>query len=583
MRAKQTSRLLKGQLIRKMTRKSVHIAWMAVLLMLAVKASGQDTPTSEYVTPVMDSAYIGILCDSSWNNMQDNRHDLSLKQAERALTLAESRDLQALKSRAVILAAYGYHNTHQHEQAENYYRWYMQLQDEMGEPYDTFYLPLNIAKCYTHLGRTPEAIEYYEIAYDHLDPDNQTHYFEYYWSLSFFFYTQRIYDRSVDLRHKVHEVALATGDSLKILKSLNSLGFGYNAASENDSAIVYLEQAALLSEQVGDRFQEWSAKACLGICHIMEERYALGIALLEEAQPIGLEYGEDLCCGNGAFLAEAYVAVGQMSDAYDHMRTARRQLPNIEDHIDKQNVLLALYRTYDRLGDSDAALDMLERLNEVEDEIDTRSYQAQVAELDVRAKTRDLLQQIFEKDSTIERQSTRLQNLGTWLILLLVTVVIVSAGWWFTIRNRASLRRKYVNEIERLSLLAETVSTNAPMTDMERIEQAIMEQMGNSALRISDISASLNFSQRRINRAVRSHSGMTPVQLITTLRIQKAKQLLAHSSMNVAEIAYQVGYNDPAYFTNVFKKRAGISPTGWRKQQDDGVKPSVNSPLSETH
>lgn len=56
----------------------------------------------------------------------------------------------------------------------------------------------------------------------------------------------------------------------------------------------------------------------------------------------------------------------------------------------------------------------------------------------------------------------------------------------------------------------------------------------------------------------------SPKNYINTLRIKKAKELLQLSKMSISEIAYEVGFNDPLYFTRLFKKKVGTSPTSFR-------------------
>ena len=52
--------------------------------------------------------------------------------------------------------------------------------------------------------------------------------------------------------------------------------------------------------------------------------------------------------------------------------------------------------------------------------------------------------------------------------------------------------------------------------------------------------------------------------------ISKAKELLSTSSMRTSEIAYAVGYNDPHYFSYLFKKNTGLSPRDFRKDDKIG-------------
>ncbi|THF82135.1 helix-turn-helix domain-containing protein [Cohnella fermenti] len=59
-------------------------------------------------------------------------------------------------------------------------------------------------------------------------------------------------------------------------------------------------------------------------------------------------------------------------------------------------------------------------------------------------------------------------------------------------------------------------------------------------------------------------AGCTASQYITATRIEKAKQLLRSSDMNVSEIAREVGFQDPLYFSRVFSSREGMPPREYR-------------------
>jgi AraC-like DNA-binding protein len=60
------------------------------------------------------------------------------------------------------------------------------------------------------------------------------------------------------------------------------------------------------------------------------------------------------------------------------------------------------------------------------------------------------------------------------------------------------------------------------------------------------------------------HTGCTPMQFITQVRLEKARQMLRETNKPVAEIAREVGFRDPLYFTRVFSQEVGMSPREYR-------------------
>ena len=60
--------------------------------------------------------------------------------------------------------------------------------------------------------------------------------------------------------------------------------------------------------------------------------------------------------------------------------------------------------------------------------------------------------------------------------------------------------------------------------------------------------------------------GVTFTEYLTELRMNKAKELLRTTQMRSSDIAYAVGYNDPHYFSYLFKKHTGMTPRDFRKE-----------------
>lgn len=75
----------------------------------------------------------------------------------------------------------------------------------------------------------------------------------------------------------------------------------------------------------------------------------------------------------------------------------------------------------------------------------------------------------------------------------------------------------------------------------------------------------LNISEVYLNEAIRAMTGMNTGSFIRAQVVLNAKRLLVHTSRTVSEIAASLGYDDVSYFSRLFKREAGMTPTDFRK------------------
>lgn len=98
---------------------------------------------------------------------------------------------------------------------------------------------------------------------------------------------------------------------------------------------------------------------------------------------------------------------------------------------------------------------------------------------------------------------------------------------------------------------------------MEYIEQ----NYSNSDVNLNSVCSYLAMSTSYFSTLFKGHTGETFIEALTKKRMEKAKELLEHTSMKAYEVAAEVGYGDPHYFSIAFKKFAGKTPTEYAREK----------------
>lgn len=117
--------------------------------------------------------------------------------------------------------------------------------------------------------------------------------------------------------------------------------------------------------------------------------------------------------------------------------------------------------------------------------------------------------------------------------------------------------RKDFNTKEAIALKQETISS----TWIKELEQYVYKNCGNINFTQKDIATHFNISKSSLNRKIKSETGLTPNQLITEVKLQKARRLLeASPDILLKTLALEVGFLHTSHFSKLYKVRFGIQP-----------------------
>lgn len=134
------------------------------------------------------------------------------------------------------------------------------------------------------------------------------------------------------------------------------------------------------------------------------------------------------------------------------------------------------------------------------------------------------------------------------------------------ISNLLQARRQRKNDEAKQMLSAEDIQTDEPGERMflERFKKAAKSHIGDTNLRMDDLGSELSLSKVQMYRKVKALTGKTPAEVLREMRMQKAYSLLKQTDKTISEVAAEVGFAIPGYFSACFKKQFGINPTELR-------------------
>ena len=123
-----------------------------------------------------------------------------------------------------------------------------------------------------------------------------------------------------------------------------------------------------------------------------------------------------------------------------------------------------------------------------------------------------------------------------------------------------------------LSLAVETRDTESQKQSGDIVDTAVKyidKNYTDENISLNSVAQAINISANYLSALFSQRLGVSFVEYLTQKRMTKAKQLLRQSSKRSGEIAYEVGYKDPRYFSFVFKKTQGCTPRSFRTGETD--------------
>jgi transcriptional regulator GlxA family with amidase domain len=127
--------------------------------------------------------------------------------------------------------------------------------------------------------------------------------------------------------------------------------------------------------------------------------------------------------------------------------------------------------------------------------------------------------------------------------------------------------RHFTHELKRSyeSLLLAVDQHNSHHDELIIKIQEWLQKHYQRDINMSELADRFGVNARSFNRRFRQAANKSPVEYLQEIRINEARQLLKHSNLSIAEIAFSVGYQDVSYFTGLFRRLHEVTPNAYRR------------------
>ncbi|TYR37092.1 response regulator [Sphingobacterium phlebotomi] len=126
--------------------------------------------------------------------------------------------------------------------------------------------------------------------------------------------------------------------------------------------------------------------------------------------------------------------------------------------------------------------------------------------------------------------------------------------------TKKSVRRWFIRKYMLATEDKRSEKPNEEQLFLNRIVNVIESRLSSEDLNVMQLSSELGMSRPVLYKKIKQLTGMSIIELINMLRLRRATELFDRESLGISDIAYQVGYSDPKWFSKTFKSYYGITP-----------------------
>lgn len=338
----------------------------------------------------------------------------------------------------------------------------------------------------------------------------------------------------------------------------------YCKSEQPDKAIDYARRGLALAEQRKDTMQMSKRLSQLGQAYLCgrklddAERAMLRcVGILEQQEPsisLGITYRQ---------LGNMYEEQNKQTEAIAYYEKALRVAR-------KTNYMILVCKCTQDIGklvasaDPGRAIALLKESRALADTIHSHKVEELMADYATRFD-------LDEKRITIERQATELKIhriiLAVLVVVSVFVVVVISLMLYMKRQNRRheQIEARMSERIIKQSQHQDEKINDADKDFLKRFDQFVEEHINDASLSSSTIADVFCLSQRQFSRKVKLLTGLDTSHYIQAKRMLKARHLLVDTDLPIQEIYMKCGFDNPSYFSRVFRLHVGVSPTDYRR------------------
>ena len=154
---------------------------------------------------------------------------------------------------------------------------------------------------------------------------------------------------------------------------------------------------------------------------------------------------------------------------------------------------------------------------------------------------------------------------GPCLVAVAIGSVVSDIADWPKSLADADISRRYLSSTNRYQIVCAAIGSKYNDVII-KAQDHIRDNYADKDISLHSVAKEVNISPNHFSTIFRQETGETFINYITKVRVTHAKELLKTTQMRTSDVGYEVGYNDTHYFSYVFKKNTGMTPTEFRNK-----------------